>query len=116
MEPERPAARPSKRKFGDAQLQWLLPPLAGAVAAALLPLEEKTDFTVVSGRRWCQQGVRSSVSREITGLGLKAAKDLVDGAPKNVKEAIVRRDAEAAVEEAGDADAKAELCTDLRLS
>ena len=47
--------------------------------------------------------------REITGLGLKEAKDLVDGAPKNVKEAIAKADAEAAVKKLVEAGAKAEL-------
>jgi large subunit ribosomal protein L7/L12 len=47
--------------------------------------------------------------REITGLGLKEAKDLVDGAPKNVKEAVPKADGEAAVKKLVDAGAKAEL-------
>ncbi len=47
--------------------------------------------------------------REITGLGLKEAKDLVDGAPKNVKEAVAKADAEAAVKKLVEAGAKAEL-------
>jgi large subunit ribosomal protein L7/L12 len=47
--------------------------------------------------------------REITGLGLKEAKDLVDGAPKNVKEGIAKADAEAAVKKLVEAGAKAEL-------
>ena len=47
--------------------------------------------------------------REITGLGLKEAKDLVDGAPKNVKEGVAKADAEAAVKKLTEAGAKAEL-------
>jgi large subunit ribosomal protein L7/L12 len=47
--------------------------------------------------------------RELTGLGLKEAKDLVDGAPKNVKEAVPKADAEAALKKLVDAGAKAEI-------
>ena len=47
--------------------------------------------------------------RELTGLGLKEAKDLVDGAPKNVKEAVAKADAEAALKKLVDAGAKAEI-------
>jgi large subunit ribosomal protein L7/L12 len=47
--------------------------------------------------------------RELTGLGLKEAKDLVDGAPKNVKEAVAKADAEAALKKLVEAGAKAEI-------
>jgi large subunit ribosomal protein L7/L12 len=77
-------------------------PAAGGAAAAAAP--EKEDFTVVlagSGEKKIQV---IKVVREITGLGLKEAKDLVDGAPKPVKEAVPKAEAEAIkkkLEEAG---------------
>ena len=77
-------------------------PAAGGAAAAAAP--EKEDFTVVltgSGNKKIQV---IKVVREITGLGLKAAKDLVDGAPKPVKEGVPKAEAEAIkkkLEEAG---------------
>jgi large subunit ribosomal protein L7/L12 len=78
-------------------------PAAGGAAAA--PAEEKTEFTVVLKEYPADKKVTViKVVREITGLGLKEAKDLVDGAPKPVKEGIAKADAEAAkkkLEEAG---------------
>ena len=78
----------------------------GTVAAVV---EEKTEFNVVLLEAGAQKvGVIKAV-REITGLGLKEAKDLVDGAPKNVKEAVSKADGEAAVKKLVEAGAKAEL-------
>ena len=79
--------------------------VAGAGAAAAAPVvEEKTEFDVVlTGFGDKKLGV-IKVIREITGLGLKEAKELVDGAPKNVKEAVSKDEAEsikAKLEEAG---------------
>lgn len=66
----------------------------GAVAAAAPAAEEKTEFDVVlTGFGDKKLGV-IKVIREITGLGLKEAKDLVEGCPKNVKEGISKEDAE----------------------
>ena len=77
----------------------------GAAAAA----EEKTEFDLVLTDAGAQKvGVIKAV-REITGLGLKEAKDLVDGAPKTVKEAMPKADAEAAQKKLVEAGAKAEL-------
>ena len=78
---------------------------AGGAAAA----EEQTEFTVVLAEVGANKvGVIKAV-REITGLGLKEAKDLVDGAPKPVKEGIAKADAEAAKKKLEEAGAKAEL-------
>ena len=67
---------------------------AAAGAAAAAPVEEKTEFDVVlTGFGDKKLGV-IKVIREITGLGLKEAKDLVEGCPKNVKEGISKEDAE----------------------
>jgi large subunit ribosomal protein L7/L12 len=83
------------------------PAAAGGGAAAAA--EEKTEFNVVLLDAGAQKvGVIKAV-REITGLGLKEAKDLVDGAPKNVKEALPKADAEAAVKKLIEAGAKAEI-------
>jgi large subunit ribosomal protein L7/L12 len=81
----------------------------GGGAAAAAPAEEKTEFNVMLLEAGANKvGVIKAV-REITGLGLKEAKDLVDGAPKAVKEAIPKADAEAAVKKLTEAGAKAEL-------
>jgi len=81
----------------------------GGGAAAAAPAEEKTECNVMLLEAGANKvGVIKAV-REITGLGLKEAKDLVDGAPKPVKEAIPKADAEAAVKKLTEAGAKAEL-------
>ena len=70
-------------------------PAAGAAAAA--PAEEQTEFTVVLKEVGAEKIKVIKVVREVTGLGLKEAKDLVDGAPNTIKEALSKEDA-AAVE------------------
>ncbi|MEG0969080.1 MAG: 50S ribosomal protein L7/L12, partial [Pseudomonas sp.] len=82
-------------------------PAAGGAAAAAV--EEKTEFNVVLTEAGANKVSVIKAVREITGLGLKEAKDLVDGAPKNVKEAVAKADAEAAVKKLIEAGAKAEL-------
>jgi len=67
-------------------------PAAGAAAAA--PVEEKTEFTVVLAAAGANKINVIKEIRAITGLGLKEAKDLVEGAPKTVKEGISKADAE----------------------
>jgi large subunit ribosomal protein L7/L12 len=68
--------------------------MAGGGGAAAAPAEEKTEFTVVlTGAGANKINVIKAV-REVTSLGLKEAKDLVDGAPKNVKEGISKEEAE----------------------
>ena len=84
-------------------------PAAGGAAGGAAAAEEKTEFNVVlTGAGANKVGVIKAV-REITGLGLKEAKDLVDGAPKNVKEGVAKADAEAAVKKLVEAGATAEL-------
>ena len=82
---------------------------AGPAAAAAAPAEEQTEFTVVLAEVGANKVNVIKAVREITGLGLKEAKDLVDGAPKNVKEGVAKADAEAAVKKLVEAGAKAEL-------
>ena len=82
-------------------------PAGGGGAAAAV--EEKTEFTVVlTGFGENKVNVIKAV-REVTGLGLKEAKDLVDGAPKPVKEAVSKADSEAILKKLIDAGAKAEI-------
>ncbi|NDY82449.1 50S ribosomal protein L7/L12 [Orrella sp. NBD-18] len=80
-------------------------PAAGGGAAA----EEQTEFTVVLAEAGANKVSVIKAVREITGLGLKEAKDLVDGAPKPVKEGIAKADAEAAKKKLEEAGAKVEL-------
>ena len=83
--------------------------MAGAAGAAAAPVEEKTEFTVVLTEAGANKVSVIKAVREITGLGLKEAKDLVDGAPKPVKEGIAKADAEAAKKKLEEAGAKVEL-------
>jgi large subunit ribosomal protein L7/L12 len=82
------------------------PAAAGPAAAAA---EEQTEFTVVLSSYGENKVNVIKAVREITGLGLKEAKDLVDGAPKPVKEGVNKADAEAAKKKLEDAGAKAEV-------
>jgi len=83
-------------------------PAAGAGAAAA-PAEEQTEFTVVLSSFGDNKVNVIKAVRELTGLGLKEAKDLVDGAPKPVKEGIPKADAEAARKKLEEAGAKVEV-------
>jgi large subunit ribosomal protein L7/L12 len=94
-----------EEKFGVSAAAMAGPAAAGPAAAA----EEKTEFNVVLLEAGAQKVSVIKAVREITGLGLKEAKDLVDGAPKNVKEGISKADAEAALKKLVEAGAKAEL-------
>jgi len=97
-----------EEKFGVSAAAMAAPAGAGGGAAAAA-VEEKTEFDVVLKEIGANKvGVIKAV-REITGLGLKEAKDLVDGAPKTVKEAMPKADAEAAKKKLEDAGAKAEV-------
>jgi large subunit ribosomal protein L7/L12 len=95
-----------EEKFGVSAAAMAAPAAAGAAAAAV---EEKTEFNVVLLEAGANKVSVIKAVREITGLGLKEAKDLVDGAPKNVKEGIAKADAEAAKKKLEDAGAKVEL-------
>jgi large subunit ribosomal protein L7/L12 len=83
--------------------------MAGGGGAAAAPAEEKTEFTVVlTGAGANKINVIKAV-REVTSLGLKEAKDLVDGAPKNVKEGISKEEAETIKKKFTDAGATVEI-------
>ncbi|MBV8035404.1 50S ribosomal protein L7/L12 [Roseateles sp.] len=98
-----------EEKFGVSAASMAAPAAGGAAGGGAAAAEEKTEFNVVLTDAGAQKvGVIKAV-REITGLGLKEAKDLVDGAPKNVKEGIAKADAEAAVKKLIEAGAKAEM-------
>ena len=97
-----------EEKFGVSAAS-MAAPAAGAGGAAAAVVEEKTEFTVMLNEVGANKVSVIKVVREITGLGLKEAKDLVDGAPKPVKEAISKADAEAAKKKLEEAGAKVEL-------
>ena len=98
-----------EEKFGVSAAAMAAPAAGGAGGGAAAAAEEKTEFDLVLTDAGAQKvGVIKAV-REITGLGLKEAKDLVDGAPKTVKEAMPKADAEAAQKKLVEAGAKAEL-------
>ena len=85
-------------------------PVAVAAAGAAAPAaEEKTEFDVVLAEAGANKIQVIKAVRELTGLGLKEAKELVEGAPKNVKEGVSKEDAEAAKEKLEAAGAKVEL-------
>ena len=96
-----------EEKFGVSAAAMAAPAAGGGAAAPAA--EEQTEFNVVLAEVGANKvGVIKAV-REITGQGLKEAKDLVDGAPKTVKEALPKADAEAAKKKLEEAGAKAEL-------
>jgi large subunit ribosomal protein L7/L12 len=97
-----------EEKFGVSAAAMAAPAGAGGGAAAPVA-EEKTEFTVQLMEAGAQKVSVIKAVREITGLGLKEAKDLVDGAPKAVKEGMNKADAEAAKKKLEDAGAKVEL-------
>ena len=96
-----------EEKFGVSAASMASAGPAGPAAAAVV--EEKTEFNVVLLEAGANKVSVIKAVRELTGLGLKEAKDLVDGAPKNVKEAVAKADAEAAVKKLIEAGAKAEM-------
>ena len=83
--------------------------VAAGPAAAAAPVEEKTEFTVVLAAAGDKKIEVIKEVRALTGLGLKEAKDLVEGAPKAVKENVNKEEAEAAKTKLEDAGAKAEV-------
>jgi large subunit ribosomal protein L7/L12 len=97
-----------EEKFGvSAAAMAVAGPGAGGAAAPVA--EEQTEFTVILAAVGDKKVEVIKVVRAVTGLGLKEAKDLVDGAPKPVKEAIPKADAEAIKKQLEDAGAKAEI-------
>ena len=83
--------------------------MAAPAAAAAAPVEEQTEFTVLLTAAGENKVNVIKVVRAVTGLGLKEAKDLVDGAPKPVKEGISKKDAEDLQKQLTDAGGKAEI-------
>ena len=98
-----------EEKFGVSAAVAAGPAAGGGGGAAAAVVEEKTEFNVVLLEAGAQKVQVIKAVRELTGLGLKEAKDLVDGAPKAVKEAIPKADADAALKKLLDAGAKAEI-------
>ena len=98
-----------EEKFGVSAASMAAPAAGGAGGAAAPAAEEKTEFTVMLLEAGANKVSVIKAVRELTGLGLKEAKDLVDGAPKPVKEAVAKADAEAAKKKLEEAGAKAEL-------
>ena len=83
-----------EEEFGVSAAAGVVVAAAGAGAAAAAAEEEKTEFNVELTEVGENKVKVIKVVREITGLGLKEAKDLVDGAPKNIKEAVSKEEAE----------------------
>jgi large subunit ribosomal protein L7/L12 len=98
-----------EEKFGVSAAAMAAPAGGGGGGAAPAAAEEKTEFTVQLMEAGAQKVSVIKAVREITGLGLKEAKDLVDGAPKAVKEGMNKADADAAKKKLEDAGAKVEL-------
>ncbi len=95
-----------EEKFGVSAAAMAGPAAAAGPAAVA---EEQTEFNVMLLEAGANKVSVIKAVREITGLGLKEAKDLVDGAPKAVKEAVSKADADAAKKKLEDAGAKVEL-------
>jgi large subunit ribosomal protein L7/L12 len=98
-----------EEKFGVSAAAMAAPAAGGGGGGAAAAVEEKTEFSVMLLEAGANKVSVIKAVRELTGLGLKEAKDLVDGAPKPVKEALPKADAEAAVKKLVDAGAKAEM-------
>ena len=98
-----------EEKFGVSAAAMAAPAAGGAGGGAAAAAEEKTEFDVMLLEAGANKVSVIKAVRELTGLGLKEAKDMVDGAPKAVKEAVAKADAEAAVKKLVEAGAKAEL-------
>jgi large subunit ribosomal protein L7/L12 len=96
-------------KFGVSAAAAAVAVAAPAGGAAAPAAEEKTEFTVMLTAAGDNKVNVIKVVRAVTGLGLKEAKDLVDGAPKPVKEGISKADAEALLKQIVEAGGKAEL-------
>ncbi|MBK7252078.1 MAG: 50S ribosomal protein L7/L12 [Gammaproteobacteria bacterium] len=100
-----------EKKFGvTAAAPVAVAAAPGAGAAAAAPAEEQTEFTVILKEYPADKKVSViKVVRELTGLGLKEAKDLVEGAPSTVKEAVNKADSETMKKQLEDAGAKVEI-------
>jgi large subunit ribosomal protein L7/L12 len=98
-----------EEKWGVSAAAPVAVAAAGGAAAAAAPVEEKTEFTVVLAAAGEKKIEVIKEVRAITGLGLKEAKDLVEGAPKTVKEGVNKADADAMKKKLEAAGAKVEL-------
>jgi large subunit ribosomal protein L7/L12 len=99
-----------EQKFGVSAAATAVAVAAPAAAGTAAPAaEEQTEFSVILKAAGDNKVNVIKVVRQITGLGLKEAKDLVDGAPKPVKEGISKADAEAIVKQLTEAGAAAEI-------
>ena len=96
-----------EEEFGVSAAPVAVAAAPGAAAAA--PVEEKTEFDVILKAAGASKLNVIKVVREITGLGLKDAKDLVEGAPKTIKEAIAKDEAEKIAEQLKAAGAEVEV-------
>jgi large subunit ribosomal protein L7/L12 len=96
-------------RLGVSAAAAVAAPAAGGGAAAAAPVEEKTEFTVVLAAVGDKKIEVIKEVRALTGLGLKEAKDLVEGAPKNVKEGVTKDEAEKVKAQLEKAGAKVEL-------
>jgi large subunit ribosomal protein L7/L12 len=98
-----------EEKFGVSAAAMAAPGGGGGGGVAAPVVEEQTEFTLMLTEIGANKVQVIKAVRELTGLGLKEAKDLVDGAPKPVKEAMAKADAEAGKKKLEEAGAKAEL-------
>jgi len=95
-----------EEKFGVSAAAMAV---AGPASGAAAVVEEQTEFTIVLSDFGANKVSVIKAVRELTGLGLKEAKDMVDAAPKNVKEGVSKADAEAAKKKLEEAGAKVEI-------
>ncbi|VCU68662.1 50S ribosomal protein L7/L12 [Pigmentiphaga humi] len=98
-----------EEKFGVSAAAAAVAVAAPAAGAAAAAAEEQTEFNVILAEIGANKVNVIKAVRELTGLGLKEAKDLVDGAPKPVKEAVSKADADAAKKKLEEAGAKVEV-------
>jgi len=98
-----------EEKFGVSAAAPVMAVAAGAAAAPAAAAEEKTEFNVEIADHGANKIGVIKVVREITGLGLKEAKDLVDAAPKVIKEGVAKEEAEEMKKKLEEAGAKVEL-------
>ncbi|MDC8786760.1 50S ribosomal protein L7/L12 [Roseateles koreensis] len=98
-----------EEKFGVSAAAMAAPAAGGAAGGGAAAAEEQTEFNVILTDCGAQKVSVIKAVREITGLGLKEAKDLVDGAPKAVKEGVSKADAEAAKKKLEEAGAKVDV-------
>ncbi len=98
-----------EEEFGVSAAPVAVAAAPGAAAGAAPAAEEKTEFDVVLKAAGANKLAVIKVAREITGLGLKDAKDLVEGAPKTIKEAVSKEDADKIAEQLKAAGAEVEI-------